>query len=267
MTKPKQKKIVPCQVCGNPFLASRSSNVICSKVCNSRNWIANNREKHNERCRQTQRRLYGIQARPETNIDCQRCGASFLPDRATQKYCSVQCAQQARYAENPEPYLEKSRRIRLSHLEESREKDRVQYHSTKNRRSLQRLRMRQAMPWVPLLNSAKARANKHGLPFDLDLEWMKSRWTGRCELTGIPFVSGSGRGKSGILSPTIDKIIPALGYVRTNCRIILKSVNLFKLNGTDEQMYRTAEALLAMRLTTAPHKDQSGSQEVSISDT
>lgn len=48
-------------------------------------------------------------------------------------------------------------------------------------------------------------------------------------------------------SPSIDRIVPALGYTPENCRFILWAVNAFKHDGTDDDMYRVAEALIAAR--------------------
>jgi hypothetical protein len=99
-------------------------------------------------------------------------------------------------------------------------------------------------PFMQLMRDAKNRARAHGLPFDLTKEWAESRWTGHCEMTGLPFESQIGKGNSGQFSPSIDKIVPEKGYTQGNCRFVLLAVNMMKSAGTDEQMYRIAEALV-----------------------
>lgn len=230
MTKPKTKQIVNCLDCGKSFLASRKSHVLCSRLCNDRYWMKNNRDKHNKRCRETHQRLYGHSPKPTEEIHCDGCGKLFLPDRENNKCCSLSCA-------------EKRRRK----LDPTRAKKKVATE----------IRIHQEKPWMPLLYGAKQRAKDDGLPFSLTKEWMESRWTGRCELTGIQFRGGRGKGPSTIFSASIDKIVPSLGYVPENCRLILKGVNWLKGNGTDDQMYEIAFALIQYTATTSHYMRQS----------
>lgn len=81
------------------------------------------------------------------------------------------------------------------------------------------------------------------LPFTLTDEWARKRWTGRCELTGIPFVVAGTHGK--FFSPSLDRIDPKKGYVDDNCRFILFAVNTLKGVGTDEDMMLVARELIA----------------------
>lgn len=99
-----------------------------------------------------------------------------------------------------------------------------------------------------LVRGAKNRAKKYGHDFNLTVEWAEARWNGFCELTGIAFDWSKGR--VNIYSPSIDKIDPSVGYVQSNCRFILASVNALKSSATDAEMYAVASALLNRR--TAP---------------
>jgi len=107
-------------------------------------------------------------------------------------------------------------------------------------------RLRTAQPYRMLVLSAKGRARKKQVPYDLTVQWAQERWTGRCELTGIPFELAYGRGKKGgrPLSPSLDRIDPAKGYTQGNCRFVLQAINAFKGTMPDEEMLRLAEALL-----------------------
>lgn len=104
-------------------------------------------------------------------------------------------------------------------------------------------------PWLRLVSSAKSRALKYNIPFDLTEEWAVSRWTGQCELTNIPFrtdLPGSG---PKTFSPSIDQIKPRAGYTQTNCRFVLWAVNALKHDGTDEDMYLVAAALIDVKFS------------------
>jgi hypothetical protein len=105
-------------------------------------------------------------------------------------------------------------------------------------------RARAVSPWLKLIMGAKTRAKKYNVPFDLTEEWAQKRWTGECELTRIPFrLDQRGSGPK-VFSPSIDQVNPRKGYTKNNCRIVLWAINAFKHDGTDEDMYLIAAALM-----------------------
>lgn len=79
---------------------------------------------------------------------------------------------------------------------------------------------------------AKYRAKRGNYPFDItkeDIEVPES-----CPVLGIPlFVTD---GKFSENSPTIDKIIPSLGYVKGNVEVISHRANQLKQDGTIEEL-------------------------------
>jgi hypothetical protein len=103
---------------------------------------------------------------------------------------------------------------------------------------------RTVSPWFKLLAGAKARAKKYCIPFDLTEEWAISRWTGCCELTGIPFRSDERGSGPKSFAASVDQIEPRAGYVQSNCRFVLWAVNALKHDGNDTDMYLIAAALL-----------------------
>lgn len=105
---------------------------------------------------------------------------------------------------------------------------------------------REKTPWKDIVRSAFRRALAKDLPFDLTADWAKARWTGCCEITGIPFVLTNTT--SGFYSPSIDRIEASKGYTQDNCRFALFSVNSFKGPGTDEDMLSVAKAIVAKSL-------------------
>jgi hypothetical protein len=83
------------------------------------------------------------------------------------------------------------------------------------------------------LNNLKLRSIKLGVPFDIhhsDLEWPS-----HCPILEIPLSRGSRAGNKNF-SPSIDKIIPELGYVKGNVRVISGLANRMKQNATREEL-------------------------------
>ena len=64
------------------------------------------------------------------------------------------------------------------------------------------------------------RERKTPVPFDLTIEWALERWTGRCEITGLPFEVRKVGGPNPF-SPSIDRIIADKGSTQDNCRFVL----------------------------------------------
>jgi hypothetical protein len=106
-------------------------------------------------------------------------------------------------------------------------------------------RYRKQHPYAEPLSSAKVRARKLGLPYNLSLEWAREKWTGKCELTGLLFVQ-SNPGKPGPqpFSPSIDRIDCRRGYTTDNCRFLLVCVNAFKGQISDVEMKHICIAIL-----------------------
>ena len=88
-----------------------------------------------------------------------------------------------------------------------------------------------------LFNTARVRARKYGLPFNIIPEDVVI--PNKCPILGIDlFVKG---GKSTDNSPTLDRIVPALGYVKGNIKVISRLANRMKQDNTEESL----EKLLA----------------------
>lgn len=94
-----------------------------------------------------------------------------------------------------------------------------------------------------LMQAARLRAKKTGLPFDLDRAWVEKNWTGMCALTGMPFEMRLSTLHP--FSPSIDRKNNAEGYVKGNCRFVLFGVNSLKGTGTDIDVRDIAQALVA----------------------
>jgi hypothetical protein len=91
-----------------------------------------------------------------------------------------------------------------------------------------------------MLNNARQRSVKHNMLYDLEVEWLVNKMKGgRCELTNIDFDYGENR-----LRPSLDRINPHKGYTMTNCRLVLKIMNFWKLDYTDNEIYEVAKAFV-----------------------
>ena len=95
-----------------------------------------------------------------------------------------------------------------------------------------------------LIQSAKARAKLKKVPFDLDAyrEEIKQRvekW--ECELTGMKL---DRTGRRSFNSPSIDRIVPARGYIYSNIRIVSYAVNCALGTWGEEKLRIIAAALL-----------------------
>ena len=127
--------------------------------------------------------------------------------------------QRKHYAENREKELERQRKYRAENPEK------VTINS--------------------LYRNAKVRAKSKGLPFTLTKEWVAERIErGICELSGVPFNIEAKRGVQGPYSPSIDKIVPELGYTPENSRMVLYGINALKSNGTNEDMINIMETTI-----------------------
>lgn len=92
-----------------------------------------------------------------------------------------------------------------------------------------------------MVNAAKQRARKRGLPFHLSVEDIII--PSHCPVLGIPLERKLKSHGPGLYSPTLDKIIPERGYVRGNVWIISHRANLLKSNGTLEEMRKIVRCL------------------------
>lgn len=91
-----------------------------------------------------------------------------------------------------------------------------------------------------LVNNAKIRATKHGVPFSLTVADISIPEC--CPVFGVTFSRPTGRARGpGDYSPSLDRIDPALGYVAGNIRVISYRANRISNDATVGEL----EAVLA----------------------
>nr|WP_294850063.1 hypothetical protein [uncultured Sphingomonas sp.] len=83
-----------------------------------------------------------------------------------------------------------------------------------------------------LLTAARSRARYQGVPFDLTADDIVIPKV--CPILGIPLKHG--KGKPTFNSPTLDKIIPALGYVPGNVAVISQRANRIKSDASIHEL-------------------------------
>lgn len=97
-----------------------------------------------------------------------------------------------------------------------------------------------------MVKKAKERSRLKGLPFNLDAEYLLAMAPSHCPIFGIPLEWSCFRSeKKGPLpnSPSLDRIIPSLGYVKGNVWIISHRANTIKSNASHEELKLITEAV------------------------
>ena len=87
------------------------------------------------------------------------------------------------------------------------------------------------------MSAAKVRAKQNGLLFSLVLEDIKI--PAICPILGIQIKVADGLPNDN--SPSLDRIVPNQGYIRTNVQIISWRANSLKKNATAKELMLLAE--------------------------
>jgi len=85
-----------------------------------------------------------------------------------------------------------------------------------------------------MLTNARARALRRGLPFtitDRDINIPEL-----CPVFGMPLAFTGGRQGGGPWSPTLDRIIPELGYIPGNVQVVSMKFNRLKSDATPQEL-------------------------------
>ena len=91
-------------------------------------------------------------------------------------------------------------------------------------------------PWYTMWAGSKSRAKKKDLPFDIDQKDVKDLVVGltHCPVLGLELCWSNDKMLDN--SPTLDKIIPELGYVKGNIAVISQRANRIKNDATVEEL-------------------------------
>jgi hypothetical protein len=78
------------------------------------------------------------------------------------------------------------------------------------------------------LQAARGRANKQGVEFDITLKDIQAVIVDICPALGMPLDYSRGRVVMQDDSPTLDKLIPCLGYTKGNIAVVSAKANSAK---------------------------------------
>lgn len=103
-----------------------------------------------------------------------------------------------------------------------------------NRRGANKTRKRH--PETVMVRAARRRATELGLPFDITPADVVIPEV--CPVLGIPLAAGSGSACDS--SPSLDRIVPSLGYVKGNIAVMSFRANALKRDATAEELRKVA---------------------------
>ena len=86
------------------------------------------------------------------------------------------------------------------------------------------------------MRTCRARAKEKGLPFDLTEDYLKSIWTDTCPVFGTPLNIDALKCEAN--HAQLDRVIPALGYVKGNVVWLSQRANRIKDDATLEDLER-----------------------------
>ena len=162
---------------------------------------------------------------------------------------TTEAAQQWR-SNNRESCNEAAKRYRKKHQEaiKARKTDEIRAKDAQRARTRRQvnpeaqalidLKHRQKTQTTQMFRRAKRRAKTKGVPFDLSVEDIIIPEL--CPILGIPLMVGvgacGGNGGPTDSSPSLDRIIPELGYVKGNVQVISNRANRFKSDASIEEL-------------------------------
>lgn len=146
---------------------------------------------------------------------------------------------------NPE-WVEKQRERKKKYEEENKEVIRARakannWYYNPEKSKIKRAKYQETHSTEISIASARKRAEKKGLSFDLTVEWYNEQFAKGCAMTGLPL------DPNGFKTPWVahvDRINPEDGYTIENCRLVVACYNLAKKHWTDKDVLRMANALV-----------------------
>ncbi len=90
--------------------------------------------------------------------------------------------------------------------------------------------------------SIKKRAIKAGLAFDLTREWLEENAVDMCPALGLQ-LDYRNSGNPVDSSPSVDRLIPANGYTKSNCVVISLKANRIKNDATYDEIKQVSQWL------------------------
>ena len=145
------------------------------------------------------------------------------------------------YQENKEKINEQAKQYRLENKEKIIEHKREYYQENKEKISEQAKQYRLENKEMWMCTASKVRAKQKNLPFNLSTEYLKEIWPedNKCPALGITMKRGDFCVTAH--SPTLDRIIPELGYIKGNVQVVSALANRIMSNATVNQVMAVAK--------------------------
>lgn len=156
-------------------------------------------------------------------LPCKRCG---LAERLTKTNRCVSCYNNYQRLYQP--------KWRANNVGVTQRAIRGYYHRNAAKESARKLAFKLANPEKALWLSAKTRATKNGIEFNIDVEDIIIPEI--CPVLGIQLKRNTGGVSGGIASPTIDRHDPTKGYVKGNISVVSLRANMLKANATIDEI-------------------------------
>jgi len=128
-----------------------------------------------------------------------------------------------------------AKRARTPEQIEKRRAYKKEYDARRNQLKTRVAHKRNVVPDY-IISSARGRARKRGLPHDIKASDIEVPT--HCPVLGIPLKAWGANKQLQADSPTLDRIIPHLGYVKGNVRVISWRANKIKSDATLEELER-----------------------------
>jgi hypothetical protein len=164
-------------------------------------------------------------------------------------------SQRKYYEANRDKMLERRKKYHEANRDKILERHKKYYEANRDKMLEWKKEYHEANREKLMIQGARKRARKKGLPFDLVLEDIIIPT--HCPVLGIPLERSSG--VSGPKSPSLDRIVPELGYVKGNVVVISNKANTIKTNATPEEVLAVALWLRSIHPSTSTHEENSGS--------
>jgi hypothetical protein len=178
--------------------------------------------------------------------ECVECGrhqppeAFYWKDAKTRLSSRCRSCKSAHYKENPHRAKERAAAWYAANRDRALARDRAY-----RRESISRV----------LLSAARSRAKRLGLPFDLTEKDIVVPDV--CPVLGIPLAVQEGRSTPN--SPSLDRIIPSLGYVRGNVVVVSHRANTIKSDACVEELRRVLDFYESLNSHGSAGDDEAGS--------
>ena len=147
------------------------------------------------------------------------------------------------HKERLKAYYEANKEKLKAYREANKEKLKAYREANKERMAAWKKAHKKANKEKYMLMSARKRAKKNNIPFNLTEDYLKSIYPSDmiCPVLGFEMSVGLDENGRPDTSPSLDRIIPEKGYVQGNVVVVSTRANVIKSNATPEEIRKVAD--------------------------